>query len=798
MILSPAHLFEATGFKQILEKLATLATLSPVKEKILGLIPVSHPGKIRSWLMEVEEMSQLLRASEPLPPACFREPSTWLIKAAVHSSFLTEDEVFRLLGWLQGIKQLSVFLDQRKLQYPALCARMPDFPVPSGLVDFLSQHIGPDGKLKDKASPELFRLRRQIQESGITLRRLMEKIHRYAREQGWTEERQPTIRNQRMVIPLIADFKGKIQGFVQDVSQSGQTIFLEPAEALALNNEINELQIRERNEIHQILVRLTDAIRDKIPALQAWEELIYTYDLIQAKAKLSNILDAGIPQLEGSCEQLSLVNARNPLLLLQKGQSVVPLSVELNRNHRILIISGPNAGGKSVALKTIAQLCLMVQCGIPIPADSNSVIPVLTGIFVDLGDGQSIENDLSTYTSHLRQMKEMMGRCQETTLFLIDEFGTGTDPKAGGPMAAAILERLIIKRSLGVITTHYSDLKKMGYQHPSVINAAMAFDIKTLLPLYKLIIGKPGSSYAFEIARRAGIPEIVLNRGKERMGKSHADSEELLAELNQEKEKLFSWNQELIQQEKKLLAQIEQLKEKENQALEKAKKIIADAKETARILVLEARIKIEKVLLKSNELPMDKTLKKVLHKDLTDISPVILIDQLESKIEEEEQNLPEYETQQMDINPGDKIQWLKTGAIGIVLEKADQKVWAAFGELKTLLKLKEVKKIKQKTQNQEFTFNVQHSEEKIKQTANASTILDVRGQRAETAQQTLHKFLDEAILAGLPALHIIHGKGNGVLRKITHEVLNSNPSVESFKVADQNQGGSGATQVNLK
>lgn len=792
MKLFPETASERLGFTHILQELIRSSETEEVKQHFREIKPVHDPGIIRAELMRTAAWMRLLQAGELMSGQVFREITPWLKKAAPGNSFLTQDEMFRVGMWLKGIRSVLNFLEQRREKVPELCELIPEIPAPSKLTDLIFRNISDEGFIRDDASPELMRIRRALVDTGFKVRRLMEKIHRQARDQGWSDEKQVTIRNNRLVIPLISDFKGKVEGFVQDVSQSGQTIFIEPAEALQFNNEIAELTLKERNEIYRILLMLTEEVRKYMPELRVWEKFMQTLEFIQAKAKLSIRLNSEIPEIEASGDHLRIVNGRNPALCLQKNISVVPMNMELDRNIRILVISGPNAGGKSVALKTAGLLQLMVQCGIPVPAEKSSVFPVLASVFVDLGDGQSIENDLSTYTAHLSNMRYLLEHAHESSLFLIDEFGTGTDPRSGGPIAVAILEALIQRGAYGVITTHYSDLKQFARKQSAVMNASMHFDLSSFSPTYRLETGNAGSSYAFEIARRAGISEKILKRGKYFMGAAPAEAEELLAAVNKDKAEM----DRLREETRKLKLEAETLLKKlyadEKMAKEKARKVLSDAREEARRLVSDASRKIGEMVTEVREKQIEKKVAKSLQKDLLKLVPELVPEELGTS-----EIIPEYtENLKKDPEPGDTVRWLSTGAVGRVLESEGQRFVVAFGEMRTSLKRGEIICLENHSVRDQPLTGL--SRPAVQQKMTATTILDIRGQRAEPAREMLLKFLDDAQLHGLPFLHIIHGKGNGILRKITLEVLKQIPGIERWEEASPERGGAGATDVYIR
>lgn len=792
MKIYPQDAAERLGFGIILKELSREAETPLVKSRLLDLQPSHDPGFIREKLNQTKAYQRLWTSADFPRETTFRDVSTILKKVHPENAWLSQEELFKIILWLRGLKVFLLFIERKKEEFPELVALIPQIDRPFPFLDFLFKHFTPEGVLRDDASPELLRLRRAILDTSQKVRRLTEKLHKSARDQGWTDAREISIRNNRLVIPMNSDFKGRINGFVQDVSQSGQTIFIEPAEALPLNNELSVLMLKERQEIIRILSALTSDIRMKLPELTAWETWLNVMEELQARAKFSIRLKSEIPILDSSGDCLKIVQGRNPILSLQSREKVIPLDMEINRDARIILISGPNAGGKSVALKTSGLLQWMVQCGLPVPADSASTFPVLTALFAVLGDGQSIENDLSTYTAHLAHMRLLLEKAHELTLFLIDEFGSGTDPRSGGPIAVAILEALVEKGALGVVTTHYSDLKQLGRRNPAVRNAAMYFDISSFSPSYRLEMGHAGSSYAFEIAKKAGISSAILKRGKALMGKASADTEELLASLNREQKDILSLKQQLQSQTLELeLAKQKWINHEEDSKI-KARKIIQDAREQARKMILEASRQIESIVTETREKQLEKKVAKSVQKELLSLIPEAEILASENK----KVKLPGYkEAPGVVPVPGDKVRWLSTGAIGEVLDQIQERFVVAFGEMRISLKREELMVLHSESEVREIKSAVRSVNPDGKM--HATTILDIRGQRHEAALILLQKFMDDALVNGLPFVHIIHGKGNGILRKMTRDFLKSMPGVKKIQEPPIEQGGAGATDAVL-
>lgn len=790
MKIYPADAAERLGFDTILKEIGREAETETVRQQLLQMQASHNPLWIRELLHQTKAYMRLLQSADYPREVVFREISAYLKKAIPENAWLNQEEIFKIILWLKSLKLFILYLEKSKQDYPELAALMPKADKPFPLLDFLAGHFTQDGQLRDDASPELNRLRKGILEVTHKVRRLTERIHKAARDSGWSDSREVSIRNNRLVIPLNADFKGRINGFVQDVSQSGQTIFIEPAEALPLNNELSLLYLKERQEVIRILSALTKELRVRMPDLKVWEEWLQVMEALQARAKFSLRIKADIPQLDSSGDRLSIVQGRNPLLTLQIQEKVVPLDLELTRTHRVLLISGPNAGGKSVALKTAGILQWMIQCGLPVPADSSSIFPVLVAMFTVLGDGQSIENDLSTYTAHLGHMRYLLERANEASLFLIDEFGSGTDPKSGGPIAVALLESLVEQGALGIVTTHYSDLKQLARRNPAVRNAAMYFDLKDFKPSYQLEIGHAGSSYAFEIARKAGIPEQVLKRGKALMGKVSAETEEILAVLNREKEELQKIKEKLAQEKNESQKLREKLAIEERESKIKAKKIVSEAREQARSMVVEASKKIGELVTETREKQLEKKVAKSIQKELMSLVPDIDEAELLAPV-----SVPGYiENPEQEPEPGNLVRWLTTGAIGRVLDKTNERFTLAFGDIRISLKRDEIMVLSEKEESSDKPAKpIVYGSPDAKM--NATTILDIRGQRMEPAQLMLQKFLDDAFVNGIPFVHIIHGKGNGILRTMVRDMLKRAPGIRRVEEPPIEQGGPGATDA---
>ena len=603
------HTFEKLGFDSILTHLRKKVYSEDAQEQIESLQPSSNVDWIRTELGLVEELKQVFELSDGLPATRFESITKLLDKLQLEGDWLSRDELFRMAGWLKTLYELRKWFHKKKETYPKLDQLVNRHEFQPQLISAIDKILDERGNIRDKASPELGRIRRKQQQISANLRTTLSRILRKAKENNWSLDSEITIRNDRLVIPVKSDSKGRVPGFVQDVSQSGGTVYVEPTEALPLNNELRELQIGEHNEIIKILKEITSEIREEVPGLVKFRKVMIHVEVLLAKARLAVELKAVLPQINPDGNKMEILEGYYPLLLLKAKEEeveVIPLEVALTRNNRIIVISGPNAGGKSVALKTMGLLQLMLQSGLLIPVKEDSTFRIFKSLYVDLGDEQSVASDLSTYTSHLYQWRQMGDQMNHTSLFLIDEFGSGTDPRQGGAIAEAFLERFVRQGAYGVITTHYGNLKDFAEITPGLKNAAMQFDTKGLKPTFRLIPGMPGRSYAFEIAKRVGVHYSILRKAKDKVGTEEIDSEELLKQLERKHARLNN----LVSENERKSNQLEQLVEK-NKILElelnkNKKKILREAKVQAKELIENANKRIERTIREIKERRAEK------------------------------------------------------------------------------------------------------------------------------------------------------------------------------------------------
>lgn len=829
-MIYPEQFETKLGFDRIRELVKAHCQFEPGRERVDEMVFLSDPEKILRELMLVEEFMAVERGESDFPLNHFIDNREALKKAEVEGAFLMEAEVAGLVKSLDSVRAiLNFFKSDEEEIYPALqelCRPVKVFPY---VLDRISRALNKHGKIKDNASGELQQIRRsQAAKQGAVSKKLNQVMAKAQRE-GWVDaDAAPTYRNDRPVIPVMAGNKRKLGGLVHDESATGKTVFIEPAEVVELSNQIKELEYAERREIVQILIALTADLRPYIPDLLSTQDFLSTIDFIRARAMFARRIDGCRPKMENT-QIFDWKEARHPLLFLAhkaEQKEVVPLSFHLSEKNRILLISGPNAGGKSVCLKTIGLLQYMLQCGMLVPCDPESVFGLFAGIFIDIGDEQSIDNDLSTYSSHLINMKYFLKNSASDTLVLIDEFGTGTEPMLGGAIAESILEQLNLSGTSGIITTHYTSLKHYATSSEGIINGAMLFDNQKMQPLYQLQVGKPGSSFAFEIARKIGLPEDVLESASEKVGQDHIDFDKHLREILRDKKYWESKRQKIRQSEKKL-EELMGSYEKELQESEKQRKLIVrEAKQQADAMLSGANKKIEQTIREIRESEAEKEKTKMVRKELESFRENIEVDKgkvekhLEKRLAEirkrgaelearrpdlrqrSRKSLEEKQEKDPEIKVGDMVRLRGQEAAGEVIEIKGKKISVAFGLLKSTTKVDQLDKIhgeeagklkiKTKSKVQLGDWDVSTRRARFRPD------IDLRGKRADEAMDMVVDFIDEAIMVGSGEARILHGKGNGILRQLIREYLHTMDLVEWYGDEQIQLGGAGITVVRLE
>ena len=760
---------------------------------------LSNFDKIHQLLLQTDEFKNILQSGEYFPSGNFIDVSPFLKRTRVGNTFLTEEEFFDLKLSLKTILDCISFFDTYEEDYPTLFNLRKAVELDDSLYKAIDEKIDERGDLRNNASRELQDIRVRIFKVQAQLRKTVEQVYKQASSNGFTpEDASVTIRDGRLVIPILSEYKRRIKGFIHDQSATGQTMYIEPSEALEMNNEIRELQYEERREIVKILTVLTNKVRPELENLDKAYRFLGIVDFIRAKAKFAGQIEAYMPILENK-RVLEFKRAEHPLLKLslkESGKKVVPLNIRLNAEKRILIISGPNAGGKSVALKSVGLMQYMLQCGLLIPVQPDSTCGIFQNLFIDIGDQQSIENDLSTYSSHLQNMKNFLNEGNKQTLFLIDEFGTGTEPRFGGAIAESILEQLYAMKAFGVITTHYDNIKNFAITHPNVENGAMKFDERHLEPLYVLDIGKPGSSFALEVAQKMGIPNHLIEAAKGKIGEERVNYDKLLNDLGKEKRQLEQKLKEIEKKELNLEKSAKDYQELNDFISNQKKSIIINAKQEAKSIVKEANKRVEQAIREIKESQADKSKTQQAREQLKSFESKVSI-KTEEKPKPE--NVDKFKSAAGAIKVGDYVQIKGQGSIGEVLALSKNEAEIMLGDLKSKVKLNRLERMSKSAAKQEQRRSYGGgSTGMIERSLDFRQQLDVRGKRAEEAISKVDKFIDDAMVLGYNEVSILHGRGDGILRKFIRDYLRQYNYVKSLTNEHEERGGDGITLVGLR
>lgn len=797
-MLYPGNIEEKIGFDKIRNLLLEKCLSDLGRHFVKKMNFTTDFIQIKKWLKQTEEFKKILELGEPFPSSNYIDASHHLDQAKIPGTFLSEEAFFDLVLSLKTILFAINFLKQKKDLYPGLFEVADQIFIDPALVKKISAIIDEKGEIKDNASPELSRIRSEISSQQNRLRKVLNQILQKSVQLGITDQDvSVTIKNGRMVIPVNATYKKQLKGIVQDESATGQTVFIEPTESLDINNDIRELLYREKREIIKILTELTEEVRPYFSELKKAYRFLGIIDFVRAKAKLAIELQCEIVELTDT-PQVTWHEARHPLLFLahqQNNKPIVPLNIRIDAEQRILVVSGPNAGGKSVCLKTIGLIQYMLQCGLLVPVKESSRMGLFSQIFIDIGDEQSIENDLSTYSSHLTNMKYFVQHTNASSLFLIDEFGTGTEPQIGGAVAESILEELNQKRAMGVITTHYGNLKKFADQHAHVVNAAMRFDLDKLEPLFELEIGKPGSSFALEIAQKIGLPNSILAKAKDKAGYQQIKFDKMLAELEWEKRQYDEKMVHVNQQDQKLKQLIQEYNGLKEVLDNNKKKLLNEAKAQAQRLFEEANQKIENTIREIKQNQADKEATKKVRKDLENFQK-----QFHQEPEFTKPQSEKIEVIEGPLNVGDWVRIKGQEAVGQVDGIKGKDVEITIGQLKSKIKSNRLEKISRREAKKAIPEPVSSLKgvDINQKMASFNPNLDLRGKRTEEAIPRIDQFIDNALLLGYRDLRIVHGKGDGILRKMIRDYLQSIPTIKKYKDENVERGGAGVTLVELK
>jgi DNA mismatch repair protein MutS2 len=774
-------------FEKVRNRVLRYASSDPGREKLEQLQVMFNVHDIRGELARVSEMKRLLEQEEGCPLEGIQPIRTSTQKAAVEGMVLQPRELWQVLTTLRASRVLRSFAAKHRNEFPLLW-ELTETLISDKVLEYnIEQAVDETGAVRASASRELLNIRRAIADRYDSLKKRLTGILKEVSELGFSQEEIITTREGRMVIPVKVEHKNRVHGFIHSASASGATVFIEPTETLELNNEITSLQFQEQREIERILRGLTAQVGAQKASLLASLDRLAQVDAIHAKAKYS-IEILGIAPVVNAEGPLRFLQARHPLLLAIHGrEGTVPLDLELGARYSTLVISGPNAGGKSVAMKALGLLALMAQAGLHIPASDGSVLRVFRKIFVDIGDEQSIESDLSTFSSHLAHLKEIVEQADAESLVLIDEIGSGTDPGEGGAIAASVLEWLTRSGAYTVATTHQGYLKGFAYETPGIENGAMEFDQESLRPTYRFRSGIPGSSYALEMAARLGFSDDIMDRSHELLGKDQHRLERLITDLESSAQRYRKDAEDMTRQKERAETLAREYESKIGALSREIKEMKLRAVEEAQQIVDRANAVIEQSVRQIRESSAEKTVTRSVREEVTRLKQE-LSDERKTLVPEEHEEAPA-------IGVGSTVSLKGETEAGDVVSIAPdgKSAVVVFGNMKMRVAVEDLRPARKK----HSATRIQTSVVEEKQ-AHAQRELDLRGMTGDEAIPLVDKFLDDALLAGLHRVDIIHGKGTGALRKKIIDFLATHPRVLSHRLGEWNEGGTGATVVELK
>lgn len=778
-------------YEQIIKMLAERCSSGLGKELTGKIEPSLDLEEIRKWLAETTEAKELLRFNPDFSIGGVRDIRRSLNKAKI-GGIIEPGDFLEITGTLFALNRLiSFFRGKQGIKYPLLADYLLDLPLLAGLEREIKQKISEEAEVSDDASPDLLRTRRQLGNLRGKVRDKLESMIRSAEMQKYLQDPLVTIRNERYVIPVKQEYRPQVPGLVHDQSASGATLFIEPLVVVEINNEIRRYEAMEKAEVLRILRQLSQLVAVHEQELRDILQALALVDFILAKGKVSNDLDCGEP-IMNERGFLKIVQGRHPLL---KGK-VVPITVDLGKTFDTLIITGPNTGGKTVSLKTVGLFVLMAQSGLHVPAQTGTELSVFEGIYADIGDEQSIEQSLSTFSSHLTNIVDILQKANSRSLVLLDELGAGTDPTEGAALAMAILEYLMETKTKIIATTHYSELKSFAFHQERTENASVEFDIETLRPTYRLMIGIPGKSNAFEISQRLGLKKEIVERARGFLSKEDVRTADLIANLETNQllaEKESQEAQSLKKTAQELLIKVEK---QEEELEEKEKTVLQKAQQEALSIVADARRESESIL---------KEVRKA--KKTAGTEAVQKMQGLRNKLQEKEDLLSDVAFRETEgdalkseeVEPGMKVLLKRLNQVALVLEKpnANGEVLVQAGIMKVFVDLKDLGKVEEEEikQKWEKTGIGKIVTAKAKE---LSTELHIRGLTVDEALFETEKYLDDAYLAGLPQVYIIHGKGTGTLRKVITDLLKKHSFVASYRLGGYHEGGHGVTVVEFK
>ena len=853
-VIYPNNFEHKLGFDEIrrLLKERCLSTLG--KEKVDEMAFSTDCHEVNEWLTQVREFRRLQEEKDDFPMQYFFDVREAVSRIRLENTHLEEDEVWDLRRSLETIANIVGYLNRTddaeregfepSVPYPALHRLTEGVTTFPAMIRRIDSILDKYGKIKDSASMTLASIRHELEKTQGSISRTLYTILHSAQKDGLVEkDAAPTMRDGRLVLPVSPSVKRRINGIVHDESATGKTVFIEPAEVVEANNKVRQLEAEERREVIRILTVFTDEVRPHVTEIIDSYHFLAQIDFIYAKTEWAKLTKAFEPVVEDK-PHIDWIHAIHPLLQLsleKKGEKVVPLDISLTQEKRILIISGPNAGGKSVCLKTTGLLQYMLQCGLPIPIGDRSTTGLFHHILIDIGDEQSIENDLSTYSSHLMNMKQMMKQANSDSLLLIDEFGSGTEPTIGGAIAEAMLNQFWKKHTFAVITTHYQNLKHFAEDHPGVVNGAMLYDRHEMQALFQLAIGQPGSSFAIEIARKTGIPEEVIREASDIVGSDYIQSDKYLQDIVRDKRYWEGKRQTIHQHEKSLEHKISRYDDELSDIERQRKEILRKAREQAEELLRESNKKIENAIREIKEAQAEKERTREIREELQQFREQVVHDDTRGLMSQEDfaQKLRQMEERKArkakrkaekgeqqkaaseklaahakasvveDNRPlqvGDTVRIKGLDTIGKIESISGKQATVIFGDVKTKMKVEQLEHATKS--NQEKTTTNKHEALAVKTSKitratmedrrqNFHQDIDIRGMRGDEAVNAVMHFLDDAILVGMSRVRILHGTGTGVLRQLIRQYVATVPNVSHFRDEHVQFGGAGITVVDL-
>lgn len=834
---------EKIGFNEIRAMLHGYCLSSLGHEKVDAMQFSSDHEVVTSLHLQLAELESILQTTTELPEQDFFDLREDIHRIRIEGTYLEEQtvwELFRVLrtlhSWVEIVRQSA---SEERTSFPALEKLAEGVFTFKSITRRLEQMLDKYGHIKDNASSELASIRRELKLAEGSVSRTLTSILKSAQAEGLVEKDvAPAMRDGRLVIPVAPALKRRIKGIVHDESATGKTVFIEPAEVVEANNRIRELEAEEKREVIRILREFTEQLRPNLKELLRGFEFLADIEFLLAKHQLTKAIVGLSPEIY-STPLIDWIDARHPLLeakLRKQGSKIVPLCIMLNRKRHILIISGPNAGGKSVCLKTVGLLQYMLQCGLPIPLADGSRAGIFEQIFIDIGDEQSIDDDLSTYSSHLLNMKRMMASCTPNTLLLIDEFGGGTEPTIGGAIAEAVLKRFVSKQTFAVITTHYQNLKHFAEDTPGVVNGAMLYDRQKMAALFQLQIGNPGSSFAVEIARKIGIPEDVIADATELVGREYVNADKYLLDITRDKRYWEGKRQTIHSQEKQMVQTIEHYEKEIEELRGKRKEIIREAKAEADKIIAAANAQIENTIREIKEAQADKERTRSARQQLQTFREEVgqmSQEELDAYVEKKRKQIEERRKRHQERQAAKKQKTLSNSpiegenkrvspmgdlegaaltvgstvrikgqtSIGTITAIEGKQATVTFGVMRTLVDLKRLEQAKEapKQEASQTVVVSRQTQDSIRQKhLDFKQEIDVRGMRVDEALQAVTYFIDDALLVNASRVRILHGTGTGALRQIIRQYLNTVSGVVSFHDEHVQFGGAGITVVEFR